>query len=42
MCGAAAADVLVALEIGSEEDAGRLKHLAGRVSAMLTRMIARL
>jgi len=39
---AAAADILIVLEIGSENDAARLKGLASRVSAMLTRLIARL
>jgi four helix bundle protein len=39
---AAAADLLKVLNIGSTVDANELKHLAGRVSAMLTRLIARL
>lgn len=39
---AAAADLLVALEIGRRSEAGDLKALAGRVSAMLTKLIARL
>ena len=39
---AAAADLLKVLNIGSTVDADKLKHLAGRVSAMLTRLIARL
>jgi four helix bundle protein len=41
-CGevAAAADLVIAMEIGSEAKARRLKGLAGRVSAMLTRLIA--
>lgn len=38
----AAADLLVALNMGSAADAEQLKHLASRVSAMLTRLIARL
>jgi four helix bundle protein len=43
-CGevAAAADLLQALGIGSPADTEELKHLAGRVSAMLTRLLARL
>jgi len=39
---AAAGDILLVLDIGSQTDAEHLKHLAGRVSAMLTRLIARL
>ena len=39
---AAAADLLLVLDIGTRPDAEQLKHLAGRVSAMLTRLIARL
>lgn len=39
---AAAADLLKVLNIGSTVDSHELKHLAGRVSAMLTRLIARL
>lgn len=39
---AAAADLLTVLNIGSTSDSTELKHLAGRVSAMLTRLIARL
>jgi four helix bundle protein len=39
---AAAADLVLVLKIGSPAEAERLKHLAGRVSAMLTRLIARL
>lgn len=43
-CGevAAAADLLSAMAIGSPADAQELKQLAGRVSAMLMRLIARL
>ena len=43
-CGevAAAADLLFAYDIGSRLDAEQLKHLTARVSAMLTRLIARL
>ena len=43
-CGevAAAADLLLAMAIGSPADAQELKQLASRVSAMLTRLIARL
>lgn len=43
-CGevAAAGDLLQALGIGSPTDAEELKRLASRVSAMLTRLIARL
>ncbi|MBI4815757.1 MAG: four helix bundle protein, partial [Deltaproteobacteria bacterium] len=39
---AAAADLLLVPDIESPTDAETLKHLAGRVSAMLTRLIARL
>ena len=39
---AAAADLLVALEIGHRNEVGEMKALAGRVSAMLTKLIARL
>ncbi|MBI4821295.1 MAG: four helix bundle protein, partial [Deltaproteobacteria bacterium] len=39
---AAAADLLLVLDMGSPTDAETLKHLPGRVSAMLTRLIARL
>jgi four helix bundle protein len=39
---AAAADLLLVLDIGSPTDAETLKHLASRVSAMLTRLIGRL
>lgn len=39
---AAAADLLKVLNLGSTVDSNELKHLAGRVSAMLTRLIARL
>lgn len=39
---AAAGDLVIVLNIGSKDDAEELKQLAGRVSAMLTRMIARL
>lgn len=39
---AAAADLLLVLGIGPRDDAEKLKELAGRVSAMLTRMMARL
>lgn len=39
---AAAGDLILVLHIGSQTDAVQLKHLAGRVSAMLTRLIARL
>jgi four helix bundle protein len=38
----AAGDLLLAYEIGSRVDADTLKRLASRVSAMLTRLIARL
>ena len=38
----AAADLLLAYETGSQADAEVLKRLASRVSAMLTRLIARL
>jgi four helix bundle protein len=38
----AAGDLLVAYDIGSRGDAETLKRLASRVSAMLTRLIARL
>ena len=38
----AAGDLLVAYDIGSRADAEKLKRLASRVSAMLTRLIARL
>lgn len=38
----AAGDLLIAYDIGSRADAERLKRLASRVSAMLTRLIARL
>lgn len=38
----AAGDLLLAYDIGSRADAERLKRLASRVSAMLTRLIARL
>jgi four helix bundle protein len=38
----AAADLLVVLNMGSAADADELKRLASRVSAMLTRLIARL
>lgn len=38
----AAGDLLLAYEIGSPVDAETLKRLASRVSAMLTRLIARL
>jgi four helix bundle protein len=43
-CGeaAAGADLVLVLGIGSAPDAEALKHLASRVSAMLTRLIARL
>ena len=41
-CAEVAADLLLVLAIGSRTDAAELKHLAGRVSAMLTRLIARL
>lgn len=43
-CGevAAAADLLRALGIGGEAEVARLRHLASRVSAMLTRLMARL
>jgi four helix bundle protein len=43
-CGevAAAAGLLSALEIGGQSDVAELRHLASRVSAMLTRLIARL
>ncbi len=39
---AAAADLIVVLEVGSATKAEKMKHLAGRVSAMLSRLIARL
>jgi len=39
---AAAADLLKVLRVGSTSDSDALKSLAGRVSAMLTRLIARL
>ena len=39
---AAAADLLLAMAIGSPVDVQELKQLASRVSAMLTRLIARL
>jgi four helix bundle protein len=39
---AAAADLAVVLELAASADAEQLKHLAGRVSAMLTALIARL
>ena len=39
---AAAADLIVVLGIGAEAQADELKQLAARVSAMLTRLIARL
>ena len=39
---AAAADLVVVLSLGSASRAEDLKHLAGRVSAMLTKLIARL
>ena len=39
---AAAADLLLAMAIASPADAQELKQLASRVSAMLTRLIARL
>ncbi|MBK8010338.1 MAG: four helix bundle protein [Deltaproteobacteria bacterium] len=39
---AAAADLLKVLQLDKSSDSGELKHLAGRVSAMLTRLIARL
>lgn len=39
---AAAADLVVVLELAASADAEELKHLAGRVSAMLTGLIARL
>ena len=38
----AAGDLLIAFEIGGRADAERLKRLAARVSAMLTRLIGRL
>ena len=38
----AAADLLLAYDIGSREEVEELKHLAARVSALLTRLIARL
>jgi four helix bundle protein len=38
----AAADLLLAYDIGSRADAETLKRLASRVSAMLTRLIGRL
>jgi four helix bundle protein len=43
-CGevAAAADLLQALEIGARSEAEELRRLASRVSAMLTRLMARL
>jgi len=39
---AAAADLLKVLRVGSTSDSDALKSLAGRLSAMLTRLIARL
>ena len=39
---AAAADLLKVLKVGSTSESDALKHLAGRVSSMLTRLIARL
>jgi four helix bundle protein len=39
---AAAGDLIIVLGLGSRTKAERMKHLAARVSAMLTRMIARL
>lgn len=39
---AAAADLLKVLKLDPTSDSDELKHLAGRVSAMLTRLIARL
>ena len=39
---AAAGDLIVVLQIGDAARATQMKHLAGRVSAMLTRLIARL
>ena len=39
---AAAADLVVVLELGPQPDAEDLKHLAGRVAAMLTGLIGRL
>lgn len=43
-CGevAAAADLVVVMDLGPLPEADELKHLAGRVSAMLTGLIARL
>jgi hypothetical protein len=43
-CGevAAAADLVTILDLGSSSDAEALEQLAGRVSAMLTRLILRL
>jgi len=43
-CGevAAAADLLLTYDLGSRDGAEELKHLASRVSAMLTRLIGRL
>ena len=43
-CGevAAAADLLLAFTLASQVGAEELKHLASRVSAMLTRLISRL
>ena len=38
---AAAADLVLVLDIGSKTRAEETKNLAGRVSAMLTRLIAR-
>jgi four helix bundle protein len=38
---AAAADLVIVLRLGSRNDAEELKQLAGRVSAMLTRLIAK-
>jgi len=38
----AAADLLIALNMSPAADAEELKHLASRVRAMLTRLIARL
>jgi four helix bundle protein len=43
-CGevAAAGDLILVLHIGTAARAMKMKHLASRVSAMLTRLIARL
>ena len=38
---AAAADLVIVLELGSQADANELKGLAGRVAAMLTGLISR-